>query len=133
MSDYVNHLVICGYDHSTHLLLDAINKEMDLKQTRVVLFDQHERPSDLPTEFFWVEGDPTKESELDKVRLTHARARAWLGPGPGEGCDGILTLAWGMVVIGTRPSGAALDDLNAYEIAMVRCNHERKLRFQDLE
>ncbi len=74
MSDYVNHVVVCGYDESTHLLLDALSREIDLDDTSVVLFDDHERPRDLPPEFHWVEGDPTKESELDKVRLTHAAA-----------------------------------------------------------
>ena len=74
MSDYVNHVVLCGYDESTHLLLGALSNELDLAETRVVLFDDHERPRDLPPDFLWVEGDPTKESELDKVRLTHAAA-----------------------------------------------------------
>jgi voltage-gated potassium channel len=74
MSDYVNHVVVCGYDESTHLLLEALTRELDLTQIRVVFFDDHERPRDLPPEFLWVQGDPTKESELDKVRLTHAAA-----------------------------------------------------------
>ena len=43
-------------------------------QTRVVIFDDHERPRELPPDFLWVQGDPTKESELDKVRLAQARA-----------------------------------------------------------
>ncbi len=72
MSDYVNHIVVCGYDQSTHLMLEALRAELDLVETRVVLFDTHERPRDVPPEFLWVQGDPTKESELDKVRLTHA-------------------------------------------------------------
>ena len=74
MSNYVNHVVVCGHDESTHLLLEALMHELDLGQTKVVLFDDHERPRDLPPEFIWVQGDPTKESELDKVRLTHAAA-----------------------------------------------------------
>ncbi len=74
MSDYVKHVVVCGHDESTHLLLGAMARELDLTQTRVVIFDSHERPRDLPPEFLWVQGDPTKESELDKVRLTHAAA-----------------------------------------------------------
>lgn len=74
MSDYVNHIVVCGYDESTHLLLEALQRELDLDSTRVVIFDHHERPRDLPPDFLWVQGDPTKESELDKVRLTHAAA-----------------------------------------------------------
>lgn len=74
MSDYVNHVIVCGWDESTHLLLGALTRELDLTETRVVLFDDHERPRDLPPDFFWVQGDPTKESELDKVRLTQALA-----------------------------------------------------------
>lgn len=74
MSDYVNHVVVCGFDESTPLLLNALERELDLNETRVVLMDRHERPRKLPPDFFWVQGDPTKESELDKVRLTHAAA-----------------------------------------------------------
>jgi voltage-gated potassium channel len=74
MSDYVNHVVVCGYDESTHLLLGALSKELQLTETRVVLFDDKERPRNLPPDFLWVQGDPSKESELDKIRLTHARA-----------------------------------------------------------
>jgi voltage-gated potassium channel len=74
MSDYVNHVVVCGYDDSTHLLLGALERELNLTETRVVIFHDQERPHDLPPEFLWVQGDPTKESELDKVRLTHASA-----------------------------------------------------------
>lgn len=74
MSDYVNHIVVAGYDESTHLLLDALESELEITKTRVVLCDCHERPTNLPTDFLWVQGDMTKESELDKVRLTHAAA-----------------------------------------------------------
>lgn len=74
MSDHVNHVVVCGFDESSHLLMDALKQALDLSETRVVFFEERERPRDLPPEFFWVQGDPTKESELDKVRLTHAAA-----------------------------------------------------------
>jgi voltage-gated potassium channel len=74
MSDHVNHVVVCGYDESSHLLVGALKQALDLAETRVVFFEDHERPRDLSPEFFWVQGDPTKESELDKVRLTHAAA-----------------------------------------------------------
>ena len=74
MSDYVNHVVVCGYDNTTHLLLDVLREELNLDTTRVVLFDDRERPREVPPEFLWVQGDPTKESELDKVRLMQAAA-----------------------------------------------------------
>ncbi len=74
MGDYADHLVVCGYDGTTHLLLSALRSELDLDETRVVLFADKEQPRDLPADFLWVHGDPTKQSELDKVRLTHAAA-----------------------------------------------------------
>lgn len=74
MTDYVNHIVVCGHDESTHLLLDALTHDLETACTRVVVFDDHERPRDLPPGVLWVQGNPTKESELDKVRLTHAAA-----------------------------------------------------------
>jgi voltage-gated potassium channel len=74
MSDYANHVVVCGYDQGSDLLQEALKKALDLNETKVVFFEDVERPRELPPEFYWVQGDPTKESELDKVRLTHASA-----------------------------------------------------------
>ena len=74
MSDYADHLVVCGYDETTHLLLSALRSELDLDETRVVVFAERDQPRELPSDFLWVQGDPTKQSELDKVRLTHATA-----------------------------------------------------------
>ncbi len=74
MSDHVNHVVVCGYDESSHLLVDSLRLALNLAETRVVFFEDRERPRDLSPDFFWVQGDPTKESELDKVRVTHAAA-----------------------------------------------------------
>ena len=74
MSEYVNHVIVCGYDESTHQLLQAMASEPEMASSRRVVFDDHERPRELPPEVAWVQGDPTKESELDKVRLTHAAA-----------------------------------------------------------
>lgn len=39
---------------------------------KVVLFAPGERPSEVGPDLTWVGGDPTKESELAKVRLSHA-------------------------------------------------------------
>ena len=51
-----------------------------MDETRVVIMDDHERPRELSPDFLWVQGDVTKESELDKVRLTHAMAVIVSGP-----------------------------------------------------
>ena len=74
MSGHVNHVVVCGYDDATRLLLDAISVEIRQDQRQVVIFSTGERPKDLPPEFLWIAGDPTKESELAKVRIHEAWA-----------------------------------------------------------
>jgi len=79
MSNYVDHIIVCGYEKGSTLLLDTLREEMDLDVHRVVLFADHERPADVPASFLWVRGDPSKESELDKVRLSHARALIVVG------------------------------------------------------
>jgi len=79
MSGILRHLVICGYDPGCRMLLDTVLEEVDVERTPVVLFADGERPADLPPSFLWVQGDPTKESELDKARLTHAEAAIVVG------------------------------------------------------
>ncbi|RLE20211.1 MAG: hypothetical protein DRJ65_18730 [Acidobacteria bacterium] len=79
MSTYVNHVVVCGYDPGARMLLDALLAEVGVDGTTVVLFAEGERPPGVPLDFTWVSGDPTKESELDKVRLSHAAAAIVVG------------------------------------------------------
>lgn len=74
MSDYVNHLVVCGHDESTAQLLAALKSESALLDRQIVIFDNHERPSQLGPDYLWVQGDPTKESELEKVRIAQSAA-----------------------------------------------------------
>ena len=92
MSNYVDHIIVCGYEKGSTLLLDTLRDEMDLEEHKVVLFADRERPADVPVSFLWVRGDPTKASELDKVRLTHARA---------------------MIVVGSRKVSPQLADANS--------------------
>lgn len=72
MSGYVNHIVVCGYEMGSGMLLDVLVREINTDDRPVVLFSPTERPRGLPPEFMWVQGDPTKESELDKARIAHA-------------------------------------------------------------
>ena len=72
MSGYVNHIVVCGYEMGSGMLLDVLSGEINPEEQRIVLFGPYERPNGLPPEFMWVQGDPTKESELDKARIAHA-------------------------------------------------------------
>ena len=78
MSNYVDHVVICGYSPGARVLLDTIRGELPA-HTQVVIFAAGDRDPEVPAEFIWVPGDPTKESELDKVRLTHAACVVVIG------------------------------------------------------
>lgn len=74
MSNHVNHLVVCGYEPGMHMLIDTLLEEYDANERKIVIFSDAERPPDIPPELYWVRGDPTKESELDKVRIQRAAA-----------------------------------------------------------
>ena len=134
MSEYVNHVVVCGYDESSHLLLDALRQSVAMAQKRVVFFEDQERPRDLPPEFLWVQGDPTKESELDKVRLTHASAvivsgARDVGPQVADAAT-ILTIFTIRAYMKRRGKRAASRLLPLYMVAEIldseNVNHARK-------
>ena len=74
MRPHVDHIVLCGHGPGTTMLLDSVRAEFDLSVTKVVVFASGDRPRDLPPEFHWISGDPTKESELSKVRIRYASA-----------------------------------------------------------
>lgn len=79
MSGYLDHVVILGYSSAARPLLDALIEEVGDKSLTLVVFSTGERPPDLPPTFVWVPGDPTKESELPKARLGHARVAIVVG------------------------------------------------------
>lgn len=74
MSGKVNHIVICGYDPGSRMLLDVLSEEISGTDREIVIFAPQERPKDLPTGYTWIDGDPTKESELGKARVAEASA-----------------------------------------------------------
>ena len=74
MTGYTDHVVICGHDAGTRMLLDALVREPLFGDREILVFAPGDRPRDVPAELTWVSGDPTKESELGKVKLTHAGA-----------------------------------------------------------
>ena len=74
MSTAMNHVVVCGYDPGARMLLDAILAEVDPARTDLYVFAPGQRPADVPADYRWIEGDPTKESELGKARISHADA-----------------------------------------------------------
>ncbi len=81
MSTELDHVVVFGYSARARMLLDALMAENDFDQTGVTVMGPGERPAELPPQFRWVQGDPTKESELHKVRMSHAAAVLVVGSG----------------------------------------------------
>jgi len=73
MSGYTNHIVVCGYEMRSGMLLDVLVSELNIEEDPVVLLAPYERPRGLPPKFIWIQGDPTKESQLDKARITESR------------------------------------------------------------
>lgn len=72
MSTTMHHVIVCGWDPGARMLLDAILEEVDPDRQELVIFAAGERPRDVPLEYRWVSGDPTKESELPKARPDQA-------------------------------------------------------------
>lgn len=72
MSEYIGHIVICGYEAGSRMLLDVLSAELDPERRGVVVFAQGPRPADVPPAYRWIDGDPTKESELPKARVAQA-------------------------------------------------------------
>lgn len=72
-SSTMNHIVVCGYHDGVLMLLTELRKEVG-SEVEIVLFADGERPGNLPPDYLWVSGDPTRESELAKARVTTARS-----------------------------------------------------------
>ena len=66
MVSFANHVVIFGYESGTRLMLDVLVEELGELPADVVLMGQGERPSELPPHFRWIDGEPTRESELHR-------------------------------------------------------------------
>ena len=80
MSASINHIILCNYDPGARMLLDSLLDEVDPENVDLVIFAVGERPPGVPPEFRWVTGDPTKESELGKVRMQEADSVIIVGP-----------------------------------------------------
>lgn len=83
MSSQVQHIIVCGYHPGARLLLDALLAELPPtgpgRDHPVIIFAPRPRPRDVPPELQWVEGDPTREDELPKVRPAEAAAVVLVG------------------------------------------------------
>lgn len=69
MTAMVNQIVVCGWNNRTLMLLREILDQSPEAARRVVVFANCASPADLPPWVTFVEGDPTEEIELSKVRM----------------------------------------------------------------
>ena len=79
MTHRLGHIVVCGYEPGARMLLDSIEEEFGNQEQDVVIFADGERHTGISPFFSWLSGDPTKESELAKVRLPYASAVVLVG------------------------------------------------------
>lgn len=70
---HYNHVVLCGYEAGAEQLLRSLDQELHAEH-EAVIFSPGARTPDIPPRYRWVQGDPTKESELDKAHVSSARA-----------------------------------------------------------
>lgn len=73
MSGLVDHIVICGWNRNGPLLLEELEARYPDRMSRIVVFANQDAPVGFDNRFTFVKGDPTKESEYDKVRLGVAK------------------------------------------------------------
>lgn len=79
MTQYADHVVLCGYEPRAEMFLRALEQEMSRDRRAVVLMGPGDRPHGVPSAFHWISGDPTKEEELTKIQLSHASMAILLG------------------------------------------------------
>lgn len=73
MSSTTDHVIILGWNDDVPMLLEQLDLEFGDDNPPVLVIAARDRPESLPSSIPYVEGDFTKESNLDKVRLEYAR------------------------------------------------------------
>lgn len=81
MSSVVDQVVVCGWNSRGPMIVEEL-AALDPDRS-VVVFSAGESPEDLPSTATHIRGDPTREAELDKVRMAVASAAIVLAT-PGE-------------------------------------------------
>lgn len=88
MSSTVNHFVICGWNSRGPMVVDEIQHLVPDEE--IIIFADMEEPMSIPENVTFLRGNPTKESEWEKVRLSLAKNIVVLAP-PGSGTSNSVT------------------------------------------
>ena len=94
MSSTVNHFIICGWNSRGPMVADEIKHLVPDEE--IIVFADREEPMDLPEAVTFLRGNPTKESEWSKVRLSLATNVVVLAP---PGCDSTSVTADGYTAL----------------------------------
>lgn len=78
MSSTVNQVVICGWNSRGPLVTEEIKHLLPDKE--IIVFAIGPEPANIPDGVTYLSGDPSKESELGKVRLSMAKTAIVLAP-----------------------------------------------------
>ena len=81
MSSTVNHFIICGWNSRGPMVAEELKHLAP--DDEIILFADIQEPLDLPEEVTFLRGNPTKESEWEKVRLSMAQNIVVLAPPSG--------------------------------------------------
>ncbi len=72
MSSITDHIVVAGWNLEVPMMLEELEVEYGNTMPAVIVIANSERPPSLNTNFIFVQGEPTKESELEKARVPFA-------------------------------------------------------------
>lgn len=72
MSSITDHIVVAGWNLEVPMMLEELEVEYGNAMPAVIVIANSERPPLLKTNFIFVQGEPTKESELEKARVPFA-------------------------------------------------------------
>lgn len=87
MSQVSDHVVIVGWNDNVPMLLQQMREESGDEMPQTIFMANQDRPEALESEYTFVQGDATKEKQLEKVRLKYARTVLVISddsPGPSK-------------------------------------------------
>lgn len=82
MSSTVNHFIICGWNSRGTMVVEELSHLAPDEE--IIIFADIEEPLNLPESATYLRGNPTKESEWEKVRLSMATNVVVLAPPSGS-------------------------------------------------
>jgi voltage-gated potassium channel len=98
MSSTVNHFIICGWNSRGPMVADEIRHLVPNEE--IIVFADIDEPMNVPEYVTYLKGNPTKESEWSKVRLSMATNVVVLAP-PGSDSTSVTADGYTALVVYT--------------------------------